>query len=130
MNNKRRETKKADTVNPAVDLGKSLLLAYLLTGLLLLLAALLLYKLELSAKTAAFFVVFIYVASAFCGGFVMGKCRGNKKYLWGLLTGSVYFLLLLGVSLWVSHSAGTVTEDVWTTFLICAGGGMIGGMAG
>lgn len=127
---RRREIKKAETVNPAVDLGKSLLLAYLLTGILLLLLALLLYKLELSAKMVAFFVVFIYVAATFCGGFVMGKCRGSKKYLWGLLTGSVYFLILLGVSFWVSHSLGTVTEDVWTTLFLCTGGGMIGGMAG
>lgn len=127
---RRRETENVQTGFPAYALGKCLLLSYILTGLLLLLMALLLYKLELSEGMVAVGVVFIYVLSTFCAGFVMGKCTGNKKFLWGLLLGVAYFVILFIVSLIVNHSAGTVTEDFLTTLLICAGSGMLGGMLG
>lgn len=127
---RRRETESAKTGFGVVTFGKCLLLSYILTGLLLLVMALLLYKLEITARIVSVGVVFIYIIATFCGGFVMGKCTGNKKFVWGLLLGIAYFVILLILSLIVDHSAGKVMGDVFTTLLICAGSGMIGGMLG
>lgn len=127
---RRRETEHVQTGFPAIAFGKCLLFSYILTGFLLLLMALLLYKLELSAGMVAVGVIFIYVIATFSAGFIMGKCTGNKKFLWGLLLGVAYFAILFIVSLIINHSAGTVANDFLTTLLICAGGGMLGGMLG
>ena len=53
---------------------------------------------------------------------------GVKKFLWGLLAGILYFVLLLLISLGVYHSVQGELMNLLTTFLLCAGGGMLGGM--
>ena len=66
--------------------------------------------------------------STFSGGFVIGKLAGVKKFLWGLLLGIMYFVLLLLISLGIYHSLQSDMMNLVTTFLLCAGGGMLGGM--
>ena len=85
----------------AVWFLKSLLCAYIVTGILI---------------------------SSFSGGFVMGKLSGNRKFLWGLVTGTLYFALLIIISLGLYRSVQSDLMNLATTFLLCAGGGMLGGM--
>ena len=73
-------------------------------------------------------IIVIYVVSTFIGGFVIGKMSGERKFLWGLAVGVLYFVLLLLVSFGLYHSLQGGTSDLVTTFLMCAGGGMLGGM--
>ena len=70
----------------------------------------------------------IYVISTFVGGFVVGKLSGVRKFVWGLACGILYFALLLLVSLGIYRSLQGNGTNVLTTFLLCAGGGMLGGM--
>ena len=81
---------------------KSLLCAYIISGILLLLLAFLLYKLNLDEGKVAAGIIMIYVASTFLGGFIIGKLSGSRKFLWGLTCGILYFALLLLVSLGVT----------------------------
>lgn len=112
----------------AVWMLKALLCAYVVTGILLIVLALLLYKAGLSEEMVNAGILLIYVVSSFAGGFVMGKLTGNRKFLWGLATGTMYFILLLAISLGLYRSLQTDIMNLATTFLLCAGGGMIGGM--
>ena len=107
---------------------KCLLFSYIITGLLLMLLALLLYKLKLTEQIVSIGIIMIYIAAAFFAGFVTGKKRKEKKFLWGLFMGTAYFLILMGVSLAVNRGAGELSGNVATAFLICAGSGMLGGM--
>ncbi|NLL79328.1 MAG: TIGR04086 family membrane protein [Clostridiales bacterium] len=107
---------------------KCLLFSYIITGLLLMLLALFLYKLKLSEQIVSIGIILIYVAAAFFAGFVTGKKRKEKKYLWGLCMGTAYFLVLTAVSFAVNHNAGDLAENFVTAFFICAGSGMLGGM--
>ncbi len=107
---------------------KSLLCAYIISGILLLLLAFLLYKLNLDEGKVAAGIIMIYVVSTFAGGFIVGKLAGVRKFLWGLTCGILYFGLLLLVSLAVYRSLQGNGANVLTTFLLCAGGGMLGGM--
>ncbi len=84
---------------PAGFLVKSLLFSYILTALLLALLAFLLYKLGLDEKSVSISMIAIYVVCTFFGGFIMGKKTGSRRFLWGLLTGTLYFLVLAVVSL-------------------------------
>jgi len=103
-----------------------LAIAYLLTGILLLLLAFLLYQFQLSRNAVSIGIIVIYLLSNFVAGFLAGKKAKSKKYIWGLLMGSVYFLILAGMSL-MMHSASGGT-GLFTSFLLCAGGGTLGGM--
>lgn len=107
---------------------KSLLCAYIISGILLLLLAFLLYKLNLDEGKVAAGIIMIYVVSTFAGGFIAGKLSGVRKFLWGLTCGILYFGLLLLVSLAIYRSLQGNGANVLTTFLLCAGGGMLGGM--
>lgn len=112
----------------AADMLKSLLCAYIVTGILLLILTLLLYKAGLSEENINAGIILTYVISTFSGGFVIGKLTGARKFLWGLLLGVVYFLLLTLISLGIYHSLQSDLMNLTTTFLLCAGGGMLGGM--
>lgn len=120
--------KREETKVPALFFLKCLLFSYILTAVLLLLLALALYKLGLGERIVALAIILIYVASTFFSGYVTGKKVQNKKYLWGLLMGSLYFGVLVSVSLIINHSLGEVGRSFFTTLVLCAGGGMLGGM--
>ena len=107
---------------------KALLCAYAVTGILLLALTLLLYKMNLSEENVNAGIILIYVISTFASGFVMGKLTGTRKFLWGILTGVLYFVLLVLISLGLYHSLQADAVNIATTFLLCAGGGMLGGM--
>ncbi len=113
---------------PVLFLLKSLLFSYILTGGLLLLLALLLYKAGLSQKVVSACIIVIYVLATFFAGFMSGKKLGSRKFLWGALMGAAYFLVLVLISLAVNHQLGILTNSFLTTLVLCSGGGMLGGM--
>ena len=123
-----RRREKEGKGSLAAAAAKYLLISYIATGAGLLLLALLLYKLGLTEKTVSLIIIFIYIGASFLGGFLMGKRRGSRKYLWGLLMGCAYFVLLLVISVAVNRQMGALPGSFWTTLALCAGGGMLGGM--
>ena len=112
----------------AVSMLKALLCAYVVTGIMLLILTILLYKAGLSEENVNAGIILTYVISTFAGGFVIGKLMKVKKFLWGLLAGVLYFVLLLLISLGVYHALQAEIMNLLTTLLLCAGGGMLGGM--
>ncbi len=107
---------------------KCLLLSYLLTTGFLLLLALLLYRFGLSEKIVSVCIIAIYIIVTFLAGFLTGKREGNRKFLWGLMMGSLYFLILIVVSLIVNHGLTGISGNFLTVLVLCAGSGMLGGM--
>lgn len=105
---------------------KALLACYLVTGMLLLLVAFLLYRFDLSEQMVTIGIVATYVISTLAGGFLAGKIKQERKILWGLLLGVLYFLLLLFISVGVYRTMEH--QNLLTTALLCIGGGMLGGM--
>ena len=82
---------------------KCLLISYLLTTGLLLLLSLMLYRFGLSEKIVSICIIGIYIIVTFLAGFLAGKREGNRKFLWGLLMGGLYFTILIVVSLIINH---------------------------
>lgn len=105
-----------------------LLLSYLISTMLLMLLAFLLYRFSLNESVVSVGIILIYVISNFLTAFLCGKKCKDKKFLWGLAIGSAYFVVLLLISLLMSGSVVGLGSDLFTTFLICAGSGMLGGM--
>ncbi len=112
----------------AVRLIKSLLAAYIVTGLLLLLLALLLYKLQLSESVVNIGIIAIYVAACFLGGFLEGKMMKTRKFLWGGAFGLLYFAVLAVISLAVGQGFSGSSSHFVTTLILCMAGGTLGGM--
>jgi putative membrane protein (TIGR04086 family) len=57
-----------------------------------------------------------------------GKTADRRRFLWGVVMGVAYYVILVVVSLIVNKGAEAVAANMLTTFLLCAGSGMLGGM--
>ncbi len=107
---------------------KCLLISYVLTAGLLLLLALMLYRFGLKENIVNICIIGIYVIVTFLAGMIAGKRARSRRFLWGLLMGILYFIVLAGVSFAVNRSIQEVANNFVTVFLLCAGSGMLGGM--
>lgn len=105
-----------------------LLLSYLITIGGLLILALLLYKIPLSDSAVNIGIIVVYILSTFLTAFICGKKLKKKKFLWGFILGTSYFLVLLIISLITNQSTVILGTNVLTAFMICAGAGTLGGM--
>ncbi len=106
----------------------TLLTTYIITALLLLLLAFLVYQFHLGEKAVDIAIIAVYVAVNFLAGFFMGKKKKVKKYLVGLGIGVMYFTVLVIVSLICNHGLQDFAGNFFTTLALCAGAGTIGGM--
>lgn len=107
---------------------KSLLVSYVITGILLLLLAVALFKFELNEKAVSAAIVAIYIMATLLGGIIIGKFARVRRYLWGMGLGIGYFALLLLITLGVYRTINGDAVNLVTTLILCAGGGMAGGM--
>ena len=99
---------------------KSLLAAYVVTGILLMILAMALYKFELTEEAVTAGITAVYLLSTFAGGLVAGKLAKIRRFLY------FAFLLLITWGIYRTfHGSGT---EILITFALCAGGGMAGGM--
>ena len=62
------------------------------------------------------------------GGFAAGRIMRKNRYLWGIVTGLSYYVLLLLVSFLAQGKWDMTFIHAVTTFFMCLGGGAIGGM--
>lgn len=106
----------------------TLLVMYVITGAALLVLALLLYKMQLSEKVVSIGIMAIYVIAGLLGGLIAGKRMKTRRFLWGILMGAVYFLVLLAGSFLLNRGITSDLLHVVTTLVMCMAAGMIGGM--
>ena len=109
---------------------KVLMLTYVVTGLMLMLVSFLMYQLGLEEGQVSVAVMIVYFLAGLLAGFLSGRTWKNKKYLWGMAAGLLYFVILAAASL-IVH--GGWTGDPGAAMLcgaLCIGGGALGGMLG
>lgn len=107
---------------------KSLLSAYLLTGVMLLLLAFIMLKIGPGNEVIHIGIVFSYIFSSFVGGFIMGKRMKVKKFLWGVLLGISYFAVIFMAAALLNKNMLGQGMELLTVFAMCGLGGMLGGM--
>jgi len=107
---------------------KDLLIAYIVTGLMLLLVAFFMLKLDISGGILSGLVIATYVLSAFVGGFLLGKSADQKRFMWGLFMGALYFIVLILISILMDSLMGLEASRVINVLIICLVSGMFGGM--
>lgn len=112
----------------AAQIIKGLMAAYVITGVLLLLLAFVLYKFELDESKVTLGIIGVYIVSCLIGGLIVGKRIGARRFIWGLIVGALYFLILTGISLAVNRTLEGNAGSFLSTMVMCMGGGMLGGM--
>lgn len=120
------EKKLQSEIKP-VWMLKSLLASYIVTTALLLVLSFLLYKFDLDEQKVQIGILMIYIFSTFAGGIIIGKLTKVHRFVWGLLLGILYFVLLLLISIGVYRTTQGGADAV-IAFALCAAGGMLGGM--
>lgn len=107
---------------------RNLFITYILTGILLVVLALALYKFRLKESQIQLGVNGIYIITCLFGGFLMGKSMRSRRFFWGLLLGLIYFGILFGVSFLLNKGLNGSMNQILTTMAICAASGTLGGM--
>lgn len=107
---------------------KALVLAYAVTGILLLVLAFLLYKLGLGESQVNLGIMVIYILSSLLGGFYMGKKVKIRRFLWGMGLGVGYACLLTAVTFLTEHQMRGDMKEMALLFFLCTIGGALGGM--
>lgn len=107
---------------------KVLIASYVVTGLVLVLLTTLLYRFEMGEGIISAGVIAAYLLSGFFGGFLIGKKKKEKKFLWGAIVGAAYFLVLVLISLLVYRKIQGEIGNFITTMVLCVGSGTLGGM--
>lgn len=106
----------------------TLLIMYILTGAALFLLAYLLYKMELTENIVTIGIMVIYVVAGLVGGIIIGKRMKTRRFLWGIVMGAAYFLVLLIGSALLNRGLTSDVLHIGLTLVMCMGAGMIGGM--
>lgn len=107
---------------------KVFLFSYALTAVFLLFLALLMYKLRIGETIVNVGIILIYIITCFLAGFITGKRMGNRKFIWGLVVGIGYFVILAVMSVLMAQGVSKLGGNFASTMFLCAGSGMLGGM--
>lgn len=113
---------------PVLAILKILLLMYVITGIMLLILTALLSKMQLTEGAISIGIVAIYVVSGFLGGLLAGKKMKNRKFVWGMVMGACYFLVLAAGSIIFHKGLDMEASRFLTTLILCTASGMAGGM--
>ena len=119
---------RVKTISKTIWILKALLFSYAVTGVLLMILAFAVYRLEPGERIVTTGIKVIYLLASFVGGLITGKQVKTRRFIWGMITGGVYFVLLLLITLGIYRTFHGSTADILLTFGTCAGGGMAGGM--
>lgn len=107
---------------------RTLIITYIISGILLSALAFVLYKFRLPESQVNLGVNAVYILSCFIGGFLAGKAQKSRRFFWGLVTGLLYFLFLFLMSWLQDRSIAGNTVHIVTVLAMCALSGMAGGM--
>lgn len=109
-------------------LARSLIISYILTGVLLLGLALLMYKCTLTGKQVTLGINAIYMVACLLGGVLCAKACGSRRLLWGVVIGLLYFVVLFGLSMLFHHQVQQGLVHFFLVLALCAVGGALGGI--
>lgn len=123
---------KMDTLemnkSSAMPILVDLVAMYIITGILLVILAALLGRVEMSDAAVSIGIIATYIVSCFAGGFFIGKKKKKKNFIWGLCVGIFYFIVLLLGNMAVNRGLDGQFIHMLTTAVLCALSGMAGGM--
>ena len=112
-----------------IRIVKAMVVSVLLSAVLVVAVAYVLYKTDFTSAWEQIFVVLIYLLPCLAGGWCMGRMEKKRKFLWGGIVGCIFFLLLLMAALLTPGvKEGLDVGERIRVLMICLLGGIAGGM--
>ena len=111
-----------------MTLMKTVVFMCICTVIILLITAFIYYKFNISDSKIRAGVIITYFLSCFIGGFIYGGIKEKNKYLYGLLVGTAYFILVAIITIIIKGTALNINNDFMIALFTCSVGGMSGGM--
>ena len=118
-----------------MELGKkglyviqSLVISYIVTGILLCILAFIMYQSNAGIKIANLGITLTYILASILAGMLIGNKIGKRKFLWGFFVGMLYFVILTLISLIFQKNMILFSTERITAFFLCIAGGTLGGM--
>lgn len=106
----------------------SMAVSYIITLAALSLLSFGLLHTDMKGSMANVFLIMIAVISCLAGGFIAGKKMKTKRFLWGILTGVIYFIILCVIKVILGEMPVMNSPHFLTSMFCCIGSGMLGGM--
>lgn len=109
-------------------LAKSLIIAFVVTGLGVLGLAFCMYQFGLSGNVLELSVLFIYFLATAIAGFCVGRSMPTKQLWFALLVATIYVMILVVVS-WIARgSAGMIFAKALRAWIVCLCAATLGAM--
>ena len=107
---------------------RAFILSIIIAVIGILIVAGMLYKGMLTNDTLDTAIYVLYFMSSFGGGLIVGRKMGKRKFIWGFLYGITLFIAILLVA--YAGQGDLNAKNRLISGVICAIGGMFGGMIG
>jgi putative membrane protein (TIGR04086 family) len=112
----------------AVSIVKALAVSYVISAASLLVLTGLLYMLDIQENQIQLGMVVTYIASCLIGGFYVGRKIRKREFLWGMVTGLLYYCIHVAVVVALEGMQPWRMVPGTALILLCMGSGMMGGM--
>lgn len=123
MAQKGREMKNK-LCNFFVILGIMFVSSMIMLGIL----TLLVWKMDGGSNVLCIGIILTYILSNILGGFLVGKLMGKQKFFWGVVIGTIYFLVLLVAGVFIMKIKVSGNMQLISGAMMCIISGMLGGM--
>lgn len=101
---------------------------FILSAILLAIFSAVVWKMDAGAGVVGGCVTAVYIIVNLLGGIAMGKQASSRKFLWGLLIGGCYFLILFLVGTFCIGNGLPEKNVIIGGALTCTVAAMFGGM--
>lgn len=109
-----------------LNIVKTIVISYAVTCVILLALSFGVYKFDLSGGQITAGIIIAYIAASFIGGYIIATREKNRRILWGIGIGMIYFLILAVASIAVNKGVAIDTAEAVRALLICAVSGAAG----
>ncbi len=106
----------------------SMAVSYIITLLFLSILSLCLLHTDMNGSLANVFLILTAVLSCLVGGWIAGKKMKTRRFLWGILAGIIYFVILCLIKTILGEAPVLNSPHALTSMFCCIGSGMLGGM--
>ncbi|GHV41917.1 hypothetical protein FACS189490_09770 [Clostridia bacterium] len=118
-----------DRKKQVLTVATGVLVAYAVSCAVFIACALLLTYTEMSEAAAPVIVTVTSIVSAAIAGFDAARGAQGKGWLWGMVAGLIYAVILVCIGLWTAENFAFDVRTV-TLFVLCVAGGGAGGIIG
>ena len=107
---------------------KETLIEMIVSAVLLTAVSFIVLRMTPSFAVTRVLILGIYGISTFIGGYIMGKVMTRKKFIWGAVSGIIYFMIIAIIALVVKGGIDTGTVGIISGFIVSVAAGTLGGM--